>query len=65
MAKLEQILNEDFEQLLSKIENGILAGNVSASLEDSSDFYVGEPGAVSACLNATVMRAEVKPCFSK
>ena len=42
MAKLEQILNEDFEQLLSKIENGILAGNVSASLENSSDFYVGD-----------------------
>ncbi len=38
MAKLEQLLNADFEQLLSKIENGILGGSVSASLEESSDF---------------------------
>ncbi|MBR3836031.1 MAG: hypothetical protein IKJ69_04510 [Clostridia bacterium] len=42
MAKLEQTINGDFEQLLNKIEQGILGGNVSASLEDSSDFCDGE-----------------------
>lgn len=42
MAKLEQTINGDFEQLLNKIEQGILSGNVSASLEDSSDFCDGE-----------------------
>ncbi len=42
MAKFEQIVNGDFEQLLKTIENGILGGNVSASLEDSSDFCDGD-----------------------
>ena len=41
MAKFEQSINGDFEQLLKTIENGILGGNVSASLEDSSDFCDG------------------------
>lgn len=38
MAKLEKRVNGDFNQLLRKIENGIINGSVSASLEDSSDF---------------------------
>ena len=38
MAKLEQVIHEDFDQLLMRIENGILQGSISASLEDSSDF---------------------------
>ena len=42
MAKFEQSINGDFEQLLKTIENGILGGNVSASLEDSSDFCDGD-----------------------
>ncbi|MFR3685641.1 MAG: DUF6054 family protein [Enterococcus sp.] len=42
MAKLEQILYGDFEQLLLKIEDGILNGSSSASLEDSSDFQCGD-----------------------
>ena len=42
MAKFEQTINGDFEQLLKTIENGILGGNVSASLEDSSDFCNGD-----------------------
>ncbi len=42
MAKFEQVINGDFEQLLKTIENGILGGNVSASLEDSSDFCDGD-----------------------
>ena len=39
MAKLEQTLKGNFRQILSNIENGILNGSVSASLEESSDFY--------------------------
>ena len=42
MAKLEKTLSGDFNQLIKKIETGILNGSMSASLEDSSDFYSGE-----------------------
>lgn len=42
MAKLERSLREDFDQLLIKIENGILEGSRSATLEDSSDFRSGD-----------------------
>ena len=38
MAKLEQTLNGDFDRILKKIEDGVLNGSMSASLEDSSDF---------------------------
>ena len=38
MAKLERVLHEDFKGLLVRIENGIVNGSVSASLEDGSDF---------------------------
>ena len=41
MAKLECDLNGDFSQVLSRLEDGVLNGSVSASLEDSSDFTVG------------------------
>lgn len=39
MAKLERILHGDFNQWLGKIEDCILNGGVSGSLEDSSDFF--------------------------
>lgn len=39
MAKLERTMNGDFNQILRKITDGILSGSMSASLEDSSDFY--------------------------
>ena len=42
MAKLEQVLNGDFGQILKTIENGILNGSMSASLEDSSDIIDGD-----------------------
>lgn len=42
MAKLERRLNGDFKQLVEKIENGILNGSMSATLEESSDFYSGD-----------------------
>ena len=35
---MEKILNGDFEQILGKIEKGIMNGSMSASLEDTSDF---------------------------
>lgn len=38
MAKLERIIYGDFQEVLNKIENGIINGSMSASLEDSSDF---------------------------
>ena len=42
MAKLEKTLSGDFNQLIKKIETGILNGSMSASLEDSSDYYSGD-----------------------
>ena len=42
MAKYEQSFEGDFDQLLQRIEAGILNGSMSASLEDSSDFSSGE-----------------------
>ena len=45
MAKLEQTVRGDFNELLSRIERGIMGGSISASLEDESDFSDG----VSRC----------------
>ena len=42
MAKLERTFSGDFNQLIKKIETGILNGSMSATLEDSSDFYSGD-----------------------
>lgn len=42
MAKIERRLNADFNGLLQKIENGILNGSISASLEEASFFRSGE-----------------------
>lgn len=41
MAKLEQALTGNFDEILHRIEKGILEGSVSATLEDSSDFQMG------------------------
>ncbi len=38
MAKLERRINCNFNELLSRIENGIMNSSISASLEDSSFF---------------------------
>ena len=38
MAKMERVLHEDFKGLLHRIEQGILNGSASASLEEGSDF---------------------------
>ncbi len=42
MAKMEWNLQGDFRALLTSIEQGIMGGSVSASLEDSSDFTAGD-----------------------
>jgi len=42
MAKLERTISGDFTQTLRKIEDGILSGSMSASLEEASDFRDGE-----------------------
>lgn len=39
MAKLEQTIYGNFDQILNRIENGIIQGSMSASLEAASDFY--------------------------
>lgn len=39
MAKYERTLRGDFNAILTHIENGIINGSASASLEDASDFY--------------------------
>ena len=41
MAKLERQLVGDFDQILAKISKGILDGSMSATLEESSDFRIG------------------------
>lgn len=41
MAKLERTMQRDFRRLLAVIENGIINGSASASLEESSDFQEG------------------------
>ena len=42
MAKLEKTFTGDFEQLLKKIQDGILNGSRSATLKDSSDYFIGD-----------------------
>ncbi len=42
MAKLEKVINGNFNALNKVIEDGILNGSMSASLEDSSDFRSGD-----------------------
>ena len=57
MAKIERYINEDFEQLLSKIENGIINGSMSATLEDASDFQSGN----RVSLNITLFQNDKDP----
>ena len=38
MAKYETTSSKDFDKLLEEIEDGIIHGSISSSLEDSSDF---------------------------
>lgn len=40
MAKLEKRIKGNFEEILKNIEEGILEGSISATLEGSSDFII-------------------------
>jgi hypothetical protein len=42
MAKYEKSLYGNFDEILKKIEDGILGGSISASLEEKSDFRSGD-----------------------
>ena len=42
MAKLERTLSGNFNSWLARIEEGVLSGSVSASLEEKSDFRQGD-----------------------
>ena len=42
MAKFEKTIMGDFNTIVRKIEDGIINGSVSASLEESSDFRIGD-----------------------
>ena len=42
MAKLEKTLSGNFNQILRNIEEGILSGSSSATLEESSNFISGD-----------------------
>jgi len=42
MARLEQIVHEDFDGLLARIEEGIEQGSISASLEEATNFREGD-----------------------
>lgn len=42
MAKYERQFRGDFDTALSRLHNGILAGSISASYEDGSDYTAGD-----------------------
>ena len=42
MAKAEKRIDGNFNEILQKIEDGILSGSISATLEESSDFISGD-----------------------
>ena len=42
MAKFETTVNGDFNEVVKRIEDGILNGSFTASLEETSDFYSGD-----------------------
>ena len=41
MAKMETVVQGSFDEILDRIEQGIMQGSASASLEDKSDFISG------------------------
>ena len=76
MAKLEETLNEDFDLLLARLEDGILHGSMSASLEDASDFRCGDArcsvrvferfsyaGSNRVSMNVTLFQKEGSPVY--
>lgn len=60
MAKLEKTITGNFNEILHRIEDGIINGSVSASLEESATFVLAIPVAVSEFLKDTVIWAETE-----
>ena len=42
MAKLERSFSGDFDQVLTRLQTGVLEGSMSASYEDGTDFQMGD-----------------------
>ena len=42
MAKLERTFTGDFDDVLIRLQTGILEGSMSASYEDGTDFHLGD-----------------------
>lgn len=42
MAKLERIFFGDFDDVLIRLQTGVLEGSMSASYEDGTDFRLGD-----------------------
>ena len=42
MAKFEKTITGDFDNIVRRIENEIINGSISASLEAKSDFYIND-----------------------
>lgn len=42
MAKYESCLRGDFDKIIKVIDNAVMNGSISATLEDSSDFTCGD-----------------------
>lgn len=77
MAKLERRFYGDFDEILGHIEDGILKGSMSATLEESSDFSLGNArcsvrvferysymGGNRVSLNVTLFQAGKEICLS-
>ena len=58
MAKLECELQGDFQPDLSQLEDEIINGSVSASLEEKSDFCFGSAYWPLECTRDTALREE-------
>lgn len=55
MAKIERVINRDFDQLLSTIEDGIINGSVSDLWRIPVTFEAKMRVAASGYLNATAI----------
>ena len=58
MAKLECELQGDFSLILSQLEDEIINGSISASLEEKSDFALALRIAPLECTRDTALREE-------
>mgnify|MGYP000032345897 FL=1 len=77
MAKLEVTLSGNFDEILTRIEQGILNGSMSATLEDRSDMMIGDTrcsvrvferysysGGNRVSLNVTLLKSGDTICLS-